>query len=98
MKVLALAAAAVLMSGCLAPVKGADRVADADQAKVANCSFVKDVKGNSNGRGGTRAGIGKAMDEAREDAAKAGATNIVWEKITNPDIATVSGKAYRCGG
>ena len=97
MKVLALAAATALLSGCLPPVKGADRVADADQAKVVNCSFIKDVKGNSNGRGGTRAGIGKAMDEAREDAAKAGATNIVWDKITSPDIATVSGKAYRCG-
>ena len=98
MRLSALAAAAALLSGCMPAVKDGDRVVDADAAKVANCTFVKDVAGSSMARGGTKSAIGAGMNEAREAAAKAGATDVVWDNITNPDIATVKGKAYRCGG
>jgi len=99
MKLLSLAIAAALMSGCGGPaVKGGGSVVDADAAKVAHCTFVKEVGGSTMARGGTKSAIGAAMNEAREEAAKAGATDVVWDNITSPDIATVHGKAYRCGG
>ena len=98
MKMLALAVAMVLISGCAqAAVKTGERVTDADAAKVANCTFLKEVGGSTMARGGTKSAIGQGMNEAREEAAKAGATDIVWDQITSPNIATIHGKAYRCG-
>jgi hypothetical protein len=97
MKLLAPAVALVLVSGCASDVKSGGGVVDADAAKVAHCTFVKEVGGSTMARGGTKSAIGAGMNEAREEAAKAGATDIVWDSITSPDIATVHGKAYRCG-
>jgi hypothetical protein len=100
MKTLALSAALVLVSGCTAAVKSAEGVADADAARVANCAFVKDVSGSSvfgGSRGLSEEGIAKAKEQAREHAAAAGATDIVWGDVSSPDISSVTGKAYRCG-
>ena len=99
MKVLALVVAVVSLCGCTAAVKNAERVSDADAAKVAHCSFVKNVSGSSvfgGDRGLAGEGIAKAKEQAREEAAKAGATDIVWEDVSSPDISSVTGKAYRC--
>jgi hypothetical protein len=99
MKLLALTAAMILASGCTAAVKSAEGVADADAAKVAHCTFVKDVSGRSvfgGSRGLSQEGIAKAKQAARDQAAAAGATDIVWEEISSPDVSMVSGKAYRC--
>jgi hypothetical protein len=99
MKILALVVAAISLSACTAAVKNAERVADADPAKVAHCSFVKDVSGSSvfgGNQGLAGEGIAKAKEQAREEAAKAGATDIVWGDLSSPDISSVTGKAYRC--
>jgi hypothetical protein len=80
-----------------APLAHARGVEDADAAKVANCTFVKDVEQPTQGKGKyTRAAIGTAMEEARSDAAKAGATHIVWNKVSSANVANVTGKAYKC--
>jgi hypothetical protein len=94
-KALAFAVSAALLAG--APSVHARGVEDADAAKVANCTFVKDVDTPTQGKGKyTRAAIGTAMEEARKDAAKAGATHIVWDKISSADVTKVTGKAYQC--
>jgi hypothetical protein len=90
---------AASLSACTAAVKNAERVSDADAAKVAHCTFVMDVTGSSvfgGDRGLAGEGIAKAKQQARDQAAKAGATDIVWEDVSSPDISSVSGKAYRC--
>ena len=75
----------------------ADKVADADEAQVASCTFVKDVAGRSVfGERLKEQGLTQAKDEARAGAAKAGATHIVWGQVTQVDVTTVAGKAYRC--
>ena len=80
-----------------APAAVAADVEDADSAKVANCTFVKDVSASTTGRKGyTRSVMGDAMNDARADAAKAGATHIVWNKVNAANVTEVSGKAYRC--
>ena len=72
-------------------------VDDADEAKVASCTFVKDVSAPTNNGKYTREALGTAMEQARADAEKAGATHIVWNKIKNANVSSVSGKAYHCG-
>jgi hypothetical protein len=42
--------------------------------------------------------VKKARESARGLAEKAGATHIVWGKVTSTDITTIAAKAYRCGG
>lgn len=97
MKTLPFLATLVLMS-VSAPAAIAGEVEDADAAKVADCTFVKDVSASTAGRKGyTRVVMAAAMSDAREDAAKAGATHIVWNKMNPANLTTVSGKAYRCG-
>lgn len=72
-------------------------VDDADEAKVANCTFVKDVSAPTTKGKHTREALGAAMEQARADAGKAGATHIVWNKIkAGADVSSVSGKAYNC--
>ena len=97
MKTLPFVVTLVLMSVSV-PVAIAGEVEDADAAKVANCTFVKDVSASTAGKTGyTRSVMGAAMNDARRDAAKAGATHIVWNKIDPANLTMVSGKAYRCG-
>lgn len=95
MKALSLVVAIAVASHAVAAL-GA-HVEDADAAKVANCTFVKDVEGKTQGAKYTRAALGNAMDAARTDAEKAGATHIVWNKVKSANVSSVTGKAYRCG-
>ena len=92
-----LTAVAVLLLAQSGPVQSSDRVVDADAAQVAHCTFVEDVDGRSVfGERLAQAGIAKAKEDARNQAAKAGATHVVWGKVSSTDITTVAGKAYRC--
>lgn len=96
----------VVLAACLAcqscattPSASASRVADADQGMVAGCQFVGEVQGSS-GWGGLAASTGmeNAKNEAREKAAKLGATNIIWHSIAGGYAPYVSGRAYSCRG
>lgn len=95
---LALLFSLVAVSGCaMTPSRAALSVHDADVRMVATCQFLGDVTGNS-GWGGLAAGTGEqnAQTEAREKAARLGATNIVWSNIQGGWATSTSGKAYRC--
>jgi hypothetical protein len=73
-------------------------IADASAADVAHCTFIKEVAGRSVfGARLSGPGTEKAKQDARSQAAKAGATHIVWDKPDNSDVTTIAGKAYRCG-
>ena len=74
-------------------------VHDTDASKVAHCTFLKDVEGRSVfGERLKDPAVKKAKEDARGQAEKAGATDIVWGKVTSTDITTIAAKAYRCGG
>jgi len=98
MKTLPLAIAlAISIFGCMGEVLAADKVVDADEAQVSKCTFVQDVSGRSVfGERLKEQGMAKAKEDARAQAAKAGATNIVWGQISQADSTSVAGKAYRC--
>jgi hypothetical protein len=90
-------AGAISMFACTGQVLAADKVADATEAQVANCTFVQDVAGR--GIFGERLkeqGVTRAKEDARAQAAKAGATHVVWGEISSTDVTTAAGKAYRC--
>ena len=95
MKLLPLVTAIALAAGSISTAQ-AGGVEDADAAKVASCTFLKDVSAPTSTGKHTRETLGAAMQNARDDAAKAGATHIVWNKIVGSDVSSVSGKAYRC--
>jgi hypothetical protein len=97
MNTLRLAVAAALIAACAYSIDALARVEDADAAKVASCTFIKDVSAPTSKGKHTREALGAAMEQVRGDAEKAGATHIVWDKIKNGDVSSVSGKAYRCG-
>lgn len=90
-------AGAISLFACVGQVSAADKVADADEAQVAHCTFVQDVSGRSVfGERLKEQGLAKAKEDARAQAAKAGATSIVWGEIVQKDTTSVAGKAYRC--
>jgi len=96
MKILTLVAVMLIAGGGYS-LDALAHVEDADAAKVASCAFVKDVSAPTTNGQHTREALGTAMEQARADAEKAGATHIVWNKIRNADVSSVSGKAYKCG-
>ena len=75
----------------------ANRVQEADSNMVAGCTFLGEVSGTS-GWGGLAAstGIENAKNQALEQAAKKGATHVVWNALAGGWGPSVSGKAYRC--
>ena len=92
-------ATAAAMSCVAQAAHTAPKIVDADETAVAHCTFLRDVNGRSVfGERLKGPAVEKAKESARADAAKAGATHIVWGKPESSDITTIAGKAYRCGG
>jgi hypothetical protein len=92
-------ALAIALLGVSNAVYGGGKVADADESDIAHCTFLQDVDGRSVfGERLKEQGVAKAKEDARGEAAKAGATHIVWGKPQSSDVTTITGKAYRCGG
>lgn len=90
---------AALMLLASAAATAGSGVEEADEAKVAHCTFLKDVEGRSVfGERLKEPAVKKAKEDARGQAEKAGATHIVWGKVSSTDITTIAAKAYRCGG
>ena len=96
MKKGALAFAVSVTLFCVAPAALAHEVRDAKAEDVASCTFVKDVSAPTTNRKHTRSALGTAMEVARKDAHEAGATDIVWDKVTSATVTSVTGKAYKC--
>jgi hypothetical protein len=93
-KALAVAVSVLLL--CAASGAGAHDIRDARAEDVANCTFLTDVSAPTTNRKHTRSALGTAMEAARKDAHKAGATDIVWDKVTSATVTSVTGKAYKC--
>jgi hypothetical protein len=75
----------------------AAKIADTDEASVAGCEFVGQVKGSSGwGNLAAPTGMEKARNEARVNAAKLGATDIVWRSVSVGYSPYMSGTAYVC--
>lgn len=90
-------AVAILMFACVGQVLAADTVTDATEAQVSSCTFVQDVNGRAIwGERLKEQGVTRAKEDARAQAAKAGATHVVWGNISSTDVTTAAGKAYRC--
>lgn len=80
-----------ILAGCETMLSTrAAKVADADEASIASCQFVGEVQGS------TGSGNQSARDEARKQAAKLGATDIVWKSIPAGYAPYMSGLAYVC--
>lgn len=64
---------------------------------VSGCKFVGYVSGTSGWSGvAADAGEANAQNEAREKAAKLGATHIVWQTVHSGWGSTANGNAYLC--
>jgi len=87
-----------LLAGCATILSArAAKIADTDETSVAGCEFVSQVKGSSAwGNLATSTGMEKARNEARANAAKLGATDIVWRSVSLGYSPYVSGTAYVC--
>ena len=87
-----------LLAGCAATLSDrAAKVADTDHASVAGCGFVGQVQGSSGwGNLAASTGMEYARNEARKEAAKLGATDIVWKPVSVGHSPYVSGVAYDC--
>ena len=96
MKKEALASTVFAALFCAATSAAAHEVRDAKAEDVANCTFVADVSAPTTNRKHTRAALGTAMESARKDAHEAGATDVVWDKVTSATVTRVTGKAYKC--
>lgn len=101
MKIPAIAAVAILLTGCAAPssnVAVSSSVKPATAEQVARCAYIDDIVGTSAWYGAFASqGSENARQEALIRAEKVGATHIVWNSPTVLYGSTsVSGKAYRC--
>lgn len=98
---LATLAASALTSACATTAKGAAAaVIEADEKMVENCRFLGSVTGKSLiGGAAQRTGANNAKVDAREAAAKLGATHIVFTAIDGGgwyETGEAQGRAYKC--
>lgn len=89
---------AFLLGGCATtPSPAAQNVMDADQAMIESCKFIGSVSGSSGwGNLAASTGIINAKNEARGQAARLGATHVVWLSVMGGYSPNVSGNAYKC--
>lgn len=87
-----------LLNGCaVAPSAAATHVQEANAQMIASCQYLAEVQGSSGwGNLAASAGMENAKNEAKESAAKLGATHIVWNTVAGGYAPYVSGKAYKC--
>lgn len=87
-----------LLAACAASPR-ARGIQEADDYRVANCTFLGSVKASS-GWGGClcqSVGYSSAKNQALNKAAKLGATHIVWTNLESGFWgANASGRAYVC--
>lgn len=88
----------MLLGGCATtPSSSALNVQDADERMVANCEMVGQVSGSSGwGNLAASTGMSNAQAEAREKAARLGATHIVWGAVEGGYSPHATGRAYKC--
>ncbi len=91
-----LALCLLFVQGCaLEPSYRGSQVKPAYPEMVVECSLLGGVTGQ-NDLAYTAYGLQKARYHAMDEAAKLGATHIVWEDLKQGIQPTAVGKAYRC--
>lgn len=86
------------IGGCSSTASlSAMKIKPAEQQSMQTCTYLGDVQGSS-GLGGLAAsqGMKNSKIEAKESAAKMGATHIVWSNIAGGFTPSAFGKAYKC--
>jgi hypothetical protein len=100
MLLLAALSGLVFSSSCAStPSANASAIVETDEKGVAQCSFLTLVSGSSMMGGAVQERARQnAKVAALEQAAKAGATHIVWTDVhsTLSNGAAAQGRAYRC--
>ncbi|GAP65228.1 hypothetical protein MBSD_n0517 [Mizugakiibacter sediminis] len=88
------------LAGCAsAPPQAPGTVTDADAAAVSACRYLGEVGGTPRWTGAAAAFADQhARQQARAQAARLGATHVVWTGVYNTSTLSVRGKAYRCPG
>lgn len=97
--VLVISTVAVSSSCASTPSASAASIVETDEKGVAQCSFVATVSGSSMLGGAVQERAREnAKTAALEQAAKKGATHIVWTDVhsTVSNGASAQGRAYRC--
>lgn len=97
-KLYLIAALVFLLVGCATTLSpAAQSIMDADQTMIEGCKFIGSVSGTSGwGNLAASTGIKNAKNEARGQAAKLGATHVVWLSVMGGYSPNVSGNAYKC--
>lgn len=90
--------AALLASGCaIQETAAASSIRIADAQMVKGCKFLGNVEGTS-GWSGLAASTGQdsSMNQALNEAARLGATDVVWENVNSSWGSEAFGAAYKC--
>jgi len=96
--ILALVAIPPFISSCVYPLtKESKEIIISDYSMVESCIFLGEVNAFS-GFGGlfAAAGVQDARNQALEDAAELGATNVIWDVSTGGSVPQALGRAYKC--
>ena len=105
MKVLCFVSALALfsLSGCAAPISQAGKsvidvnIIDVQELKEHGCENFGDLEASSGwGNAMAAVGIRSAKNTIRNEAAKRGATHVVWTNQSGGFVSFVHGRAYRC--
>jgi hypothetical protein len=92
-----LACASGLVGCATTQSPAASKVKDADESMVVGCSYLGDVHGSSALDGDFfQTGMQNARTDAVEEAAKKGASHVVWNSSAGGRRPFVGGRAYRC--
>jgi len=94
-----LACLGLFLPGCVTTrTAAAAKVKDADEGKVANCTYLGEVSGTSDSSFVMASGtsVENAKSDAAEKAASMGATHIVWGTFSGGRYTTIPGQAYKC--
>jgi hypothetical protein len=84
----------ILLASCIAASPAAKKIIIADDYTVGNCTYLGKVHSYS-GHGGSL-GLDNAKNSCLNQAAKLGATHLVWTEIDMGWGVSATGIAYRC--
>lgn len=90
--------AVLVLAGCATTLSStASRVIQADDQMVASCRFLGQVSGSSGfGNIAASTGMENARNEATEQAARLGATHIVFQRVSGGYSPSADARAYKC--
>ena len=95
-KILVMSVVTVLSACAYYPSPAANKVIEASEREVSQCRLLGQVYGDSGNLLFTSIGVQVAKDQAKDRAARLGATHILWTEENVRINPYFVGKAYRC--